>query len=331
MILPVPRATRRASMRPVVLPADERPHPDRAMEWWYFVGHLKPAGRPEHPGFTVGFIVLRAWVVLEGAIGLVLFVDHENGVRPLRQAQQLLHRTFAPHGENGFRFEFGRLDASRSWSIEASEDLHYSLRLREEGQYLIDLDLRSGPAYRLGVEGIVDYGQQVELAYYVRPHLWTTGRLRPDGAEPIDVEGHMWLERQWGDEDVTAVQWKYLLIHVSPQEQWIFFRLRHRRGARTETRFGCRMTNGQLERVAPDEIQIDDTGDVAGVPVRTRVRVASRHLDLRIEPLFEERQYYRPDLVPPFFEGASRVRGVIDQRAVDCWGMTEIANYEDVR
>jgi len=29
-----------ADMDPVVLPDDESPHPDNAIEWWYFTGHL---------------------------------------------------------------------------------------------------------------------------------------------------------------------------------------------------------------------------------------------------------------------------------------------------
>ncbi len=320
-------------MQPVVLPADERPHDDQLMEWWYFVGHLKPADQPQHPGFTIGFVVLRATIFVQGAIGLILFVDHAAGVRPLRQATQFLYRVYAPHGQHGFRFDFrpDELDASRSWSIEASEDLHYRLRLSENGRFVIDLDLRPGPAYLLGVDGIVDYGKGVELAYYVRPHLDTTGRLRLDDADPIDVVGHMWLERQWGNENVTAVQWKYLLIHVSEHEQWIFFWLRHRVGEQAEKRFGCRMSADRFEQFSGDEIDIDDSGDVEGIPVRTRVRVDTPDhiLDLTIEPIFENDQYYAPTLTLPFYEGASRVEGTIDGRAVVCWGMTEIANYED--
>jgi len=38
-------------------------------------------------------------------------------------------------------------------------------------------------------------------------------------------------------------------------------------------------------------------------------------------------QYYRPHLAPPFFEGASRVTGSLGERQIDCWGMTEMANY----
>lgn len=320
-------------MRPVELPRDERPHPEHAMEWWYFVGHLTPVSDRSHPGFTIGFIVLRARVLLEGVVGIVLVVDHANGVHPMREAIQLMRRTYAPEGRTGFRFEFpGELDPARSWTIDASDDLHYGLRLHENGRYTIDLDVEPGPAHLLGDLGIVDYGQGVELAYYVRPHLPARGRLRlPGGGSPVDVDGCMWLERQWGDENVFDVEWKYLLIHVSPDEQWIFFRLRHRVGPRGERRFGCRMTAAGCEQLPEADVVVTDFGDVAGMPVGSRVRVASRDVDVIVEPLFGVDQYYRPSLSPAFFEGASEVRGRIGGREVRCWGMTEIAVPAGVR
>lgn len=314
--------------RPVALPMDERPHLDRLIEWWYFVGHLKPVGQDDHPGYTIGFIVLRAGFVLHGVVGLVLWVDHAKGVRPACESNRLLSTAYTSQGASGYRFEFptGGL-GGQTWTLEASDDLHYSLRLSENGVFSIDLDLAPGPAYLLGDRGVVDYGQDVQLAYYVRPHLPTKGRIRPGGGPAIDVAGHMWLERQWGDENPTAVRWKYLLVHASDREQWIFFHLAHLRGARGEKRFGCRMRDGVLEHLPERDIEIVDVPRAGGPPVASEVRVPSRGIDLVIEPLFGQRQHYRPRLAPAFFEGASRVQGKIAGEPIDCWGMTELANY----
>lgn len=314
---------------PVQLPGDERPHPHHSMEWWYFVSHVKPTADPAHPGFTIAFVVLRARVVVDGSIGLRLFVDHRTGVRPALQATRVFDDVYQRHGGNGYRFDL--IPAIRrdvTWSIEASQSLHYRLRVHEHRRYTVELDVRPGVAYLLGNQGIVDYGQGVELAYYVRPHLPTTGLIAPDGGSPVEVSGHTWLERQWGDADYTAVRWKYLLIHASDAEQWIFFRLEHLHGARSRMNFGCRMTNGQIHTLPEAAIRIDDLpAGASPLPVRSRVEVPAYGIDLEVVPLFGTDQYYRPLVAPAFFEGASDVTGTIEGKPVACWGMTEMANY----
>ena len=87
-----------------------------------------------------------------------------------------------------------------------------------------------------------------------------------------------------------------------------------------------------MEQLDPAAIEIVDEGPPwRAYPVRSRVRVSSADLNLEVVPWFDDQRCdarLPAALVPVFYEGGSRISGMLAGKPLHGWAITELKGYE---
>ncbi|MFT4569371.1 MAG: putative secreted hydrolase, partial [Candidatus Binatia bacterium] len=286
--------------------------------------------------------VIRSYV-MAGNVAVVMakVTDHTTGAFALSESGQLFDSIYTERSSPvKFALEYTTpfmndlVGMPGSWRIQGRPG-RYQVQVRsfEMTAAPLDLDLSfkgTGPAQLLSHDGIVHYGDDHELAYYVRPKMAVSGTMRFDG-KPVAVKGQGWFERQWGAWPQKTFGWKYLNIHLDGGEQWLLFTTvfgEHRK--EYAARFPA---TGGIQEPPPSSWEMTDFS-LAGRPCGSMIRVDSDvsdggPLELRVEPLFPDEgnlvsQY--PG-VPTIWESACKVEGTRAGKRVTGWAMTEMNNY----
>jgi len=164
-----------------------------------------------------------------------------------------------------------------------------------------------------GDRGVMTYPGGVELGYYAYTQLAVTGVV--DGAR---VTGTGWFEHQWGDARVGDYRWRYLAAQLDNGERIAAFAVT--RGKDDISRWRGRTT--YAIRIAPD-------GTARELPGASLVefRLRAHDVDLRAEPLFAaQRCRTLLPMIPNFWEGACRVTGTVEGRAVSGLAIGEVVS-----
>lgn len=323
-----------AAPEPVRLPRDELTH-DYPVEWWYFAGHLADVATGERLSFMLTAIRGTLSVLPPATVSFFKRIDHQAGPLPLLQCAEPFFAAYeGSEHPVSYRFRYHGsifnvwVASPDAWQIDGAPG-HYSLQLWN-GARGIELDLAldaTGPAVLLHGDGVVDYGNGQQLAYYVRPRITVQGRV-DFGGRLRAVRGSGWYERQWGSVPTDAYAWKYLNLTLDDGERWIVF---HTKLGGAERWYAGRMPAGDGLDESPLEASGFRDVTVSGRPLGTDLTLATSAgpLELRVRPLFGDEKDIESIYpgVPPFWESVCRVEGTRAGVPVQGWSMTELHGY----
>ena len=297
--------------RALIFPDDLGPHPEFRTEWWYVTANL--AGEDGEPYGA-------QWTLFRQA--LTPDKDGEEWANPhawmghaaLTSARR--HRFAERLGRGGIGQAGAVAAPFRAWIDEwvleeTSPGGVWAMRAAGP-DFAFDLDLLPrGPFVPQG-----DGGYSVKSAegqashYFSQPFFDAEGGLKFAGGE-IAVRGRAWLDREWSSQPLAAGQtgWDWFSLHLDSGEKLMAFALRQEHGNAflSGTWIGSDGTPSALDggELILTPVQ---TARVAErrLPVRWRVQVPARGLDLTVTPL--NRDTWNGGTVP-YWEGPVRAQG----------------------
>jgi predicted secreted hydrolase len=329
--------------RRFAFPADHGPHPTFQTEWWYWTGNLRAGGQsgaPRRFGFQLTFFRTAlaavatprqsAWGARDAYLAHLALSDIEAGGfyardRSARGALDLAGAAAAP-----FRIWVG------DWAAEFHASDGWPLRLHAgESDFGIDLTLSAGKAPVLqGERGLSRKSAEPGNAsyYYSLTRMPISGTVRLGGVR-FPVEGLAWMDREWSTSALgpDQVGWDWFAIQLDDGRELMLYRIRQRDGGVAPESGGAVVgadgTTRTLDRDAVEVLVMDHWTSPRGgtqYPALWRLRVPSAGLDVVVKPLLRDQEL---DLAVRYWEGAVRVEGTADGRAVGGSGYVELVGY----
>lgn len=310
-------------------PADHAAHPEFRIEWWYLTATLtgedgqdygaqwtlfRSATRPED---AEGWDAAQVWMGHAAVTSAAVHLSAERLARGGTGQAGARARPFAAWID----------DWAMTSTAADGQDALDALTLTARGEdFSYDLALQArGPLVFHGADGYSVKSADGQASYYYsQPFYAVSGTLvLPEG--PVAVTGTAWLDREWSSQPLSP-----------DQSGWDWLALQFEDGARLMAG-GVRATDGSrylgATWIAPDgaataygndalRLTPLETARVAGrdVPVRWRVELPDRGIDVETEPL-NPRSWM--DTLFSYWEGPIRFSGTQSGR-----GYLEMTGYE---
>ena len=312
---------RAVTPRQFEFPADHGPHPEYALEWWYFTGNL---GREDGRRFGYQLTLFRIGLQPPTTPGesawrsRALFMGH-LAVSDIAEQQHYSEERFsrAAAGLAGAQAQPLKVWLG-PWSIEGDQATTFPLSLRAEGDEVgIDLRLERGdkPVVLQGDRGLSRKGEKEGNAsyYYSHTRLPTRGEIRI-GAQRYAVHGDSWFDREWSSSalDETQQGWDWFALQLADGRDLMFYRMRGKDGQAQRFSRGVLVdTDGRVESLNLDSTQLDERASWTsprGVhyPVEWSIRIPHRQIDLQVRAVFEDQEMQHS---VHYWEGAVEVSG----------------------
>jgi predicted secreted hydrolase len=329
-------------VQPVVLPRDEFMH-GVAVEWWYFVGHLKETVQPANRfafEMTALRLTSRIAVPLDTCYVSVIDLTNQEYVSADRQSASAYRQ-----GTDWFALEFAPpLGQPGLWTIRGTSapSLQYQLDAafqvpstrQQRALHLTFTDVANKPVLLHGNNGIVPiFG--LEVGYYSRTRLAVSGGLKLD-ARLLLVDGDGWMDHEYGVADLANSRWIFVAVQLFTGEELCVVRLTNRNDGTQGLCYAWLVpVSGQTDRAVPTVTPYDGVYNPGGYPLRNRIEVTfpvnGAKFDLNVEPEFDrQRRVPTGETALPFvtfWEGAAKVfdhsSGQVRGRA-----FLELAGYE---
>lgn len=324
-LLPLSTLLTAAPRSDLSFPRDHGSHPDAAVEWWYYTGHLRDEGGREY-GFQLTFFRVRE--------------------------MHLAHFAWSDAARKSFRYEekthlalpgiasaaVGRLAvANEDWSAEESGGAH---RLHAAGRgWDLSLALKAArPPVVNGENGLSRKGPGAnEYSRYVSiPRLAATGTMR-NGPVTYSLSGTAWFDHEWGPGALPAeaAGWDWFALQLDDGSDLMLYRMRARGGGATAFSSGTfAPAEGQPQTVRWPDIALVETAfwksprSGARYPARWSLAVARLGLDVTIEPYFPDQELVTEQSTGViYWEGACRVKGSRQGRPVAGRAYAELTGY----
>jgi predicted secreted hydrolase len=309
----------------IQFPRDHGSHPDAALEWWYYTGHLRGAGGREH-GFQLTFFRARE-------MSLAHFAWTDVG------RKEFLYEEKAHLSLPGIASAaVGRLSVvNEDWSAEMSGDRH---RLHAAGRGW-DLSLALVPVQppvlhgerglsRKG-PGENDYSRYVSI-----PRLSVTGRMRRENTEEV-LTGTAWFDHEWGPGGLPAeaVGWDWFALQLDDGSDLMLYRIRGRGGAATSFSSGTFVSAaGESRAISWNDVDFRETASWksprsgARYPARWTLGIAPLALSVTVTPLLPDQELVTERSTGvTYWEGACRVAATRAGRPVAGRAYTELTGY----
>lgn len=328
--------------RELVFPQDHGPHPDYALEWWYYTGNLDtPDGR--HFGYELTFF----------RIGIAPDADESQ-----RSSDWATRQMYSAHfavtdvaNDRFHSFERYSRDALglagaasapfhvwlEDWAAQSTGDdtLPMRLRAKDEG-VAIDLTLNGGKGIVLnGDAGFSRKGKDPGEAsyYYSMTRLPTSGTITLNGISHT-VSGLSWLDREWSSAQLPEenVGWDWFALQLSDGRDIMYGVLRPADDNRSVFELGTIVdADGDYKPIQPGDVVLDvldewQSGRGGTYPSRWRFRMSAEGIDLEITPYISDQEL---DGVVRYWEGAVRIEGTTDGAPVSGNGYVELTGYAD--
>lgn len=327
--------------RPFVFPADHGPHPEYAIEWWYYTGNLRAADGRRF-GFQLTFF--RRGLTPEPAErasewgASAIYMGH-FAVSDIDGGQFYAYDRFSRDaaglaGASGAPFRVFLED----WSAEGSGPEGMTMRLRAaEGAVAIDLTAESTkPPALQGDRGYSQKGAQPGNAsyYYSLTRMATSGTITV-GGEPFAVEGLSWMDHEFGTSALEgdAIGWDWFSLQLDDGHDLMYAQLRTPTGVSYQ--FGSLVApDGSTTILDPAAVSVEvlDTWESprsgATYPARWRLRTAEIGLDLEIRPHLAHQEL---PVSVVYWEGAVGATGSLGGRSVGGNGYVELTGYAEAR
>jgi predicted secreted hydrolase len=314
-----------ASRSTLSFPRDHASHPDAAIEWWYYTGHLRD-GRDREYGFQLTFFRVRE-------LHLAHFAWTDIAARSFRYEEK------THLGLPGIaQAAQDRLAVSNEdWSAEESGGVHH---LQARGRSW-DLDLALTPAkppVLNGPGGLSRKGAGAnEYSHYVSiTRLEASGRLA-EGNRREKVTGTAWFDHEWGPGAMPreAVGWDWFALQLSDGSDLMLYRMRGKDGGATPFSAGTFVSKtGDAQPVAWGDVALtelsswDSARSGARYPSKWRIAVASLELDVSVEPLVSNQELVTEKSTGViYWEGTCRVEGVRHGKPVGGRAYAELTGY----
>ena len=321
-------------------PADHGPHPEYALEWWYYTGNLETSeGRRfgyELTFFRRGVGTGGAERSSEWATDQIYFAhfaltDVENDEfyafeRFSRDALDLAGASAAP-----FRVWI------EDWSMSGADGGVLPMRLEASDENVsIDLVLNSEKSIILNGEGgYARKGSDPGEAsyYYSMTRMPTTGVVSVEGRSH-SVGGLSWLDREWSSAQLSDdyVGWDWFALQLSDGRDIMYYQLRPRDGVGNGLEAGTLVAaDGSYSPLGAEDVNIQVLdhweSPLSGTyPSRWRFRIPSEGLDIKITPYISDQEL---DTVVRYWEGAVRVEGMANGLPVGGSGYVELTGYAE--
>ena len=309
----------------ISFPRDNGSHPDAAIEWWYYTGHLKDAGKREY-GFQLTFFRAREF-------HLAHFAWSDVARKEFRYEEK------SHLGLPGIAgAEVGRLAVSNeNWSAEESARTH---RLHAAGQgWDLSLTLRAGkPPVLNGESGISRKGPGAdEYSHYVSvTRLEASGQMR-SGSLRSPLTGTAWFDHEWGPGGMPAAVsgWDWFALQLDDGSDLMLYRMRDRDGRATPFSSGTFVApDGSARPVRWSDVTFAEqaswksprTG--ARYPAGWRIAARPLELDVTVSPLLPDQELVTAESTGViYWEGTCRVEGRRQGRPVSGRAYAELTGY----
>ena len=326
--------------RKFVFPDDHGPHPDYALEWWYFTGNLDTQeGR--HFGYELTFFRIgltsddsdrsSSWAAKQMYTAHFALTDVEDDSfhffeRYSRDALDLADAVGSP-----FRVWI------EDWSAHSTTGSTLPIRLSAaEDGIGIDLLLNSEKGIVLNGEyGFSRKGKNPGEAsyYYSMTRMPTEGTIMLNG-QPHTVSGLSWLDREWSSSQLSGehVGWDWFAMQLSDGRDIMYGVLRPRDEEGSAFTLGTVVEpDGTYRSLAEGEVRLETLDNWESprggtYPSRWRFQIPSEGLVLEITPYIEDQEL---DAVVRYWEGAVRIEGTAAGEPIFGNGYVELTGYAD--
>jgi predicted secreted hydrolase len=324
--------------RKFVFPQDHGPHPEYAIEWWYYTGNLDTA-QGRHFGYQLTFFrigltptpVARASDFATSNIYMAHFALTDVANKKFYAFERFSRGAAGLAGAQGqpFRVWLEDWDAAGA----GADGTPMRLKVAQDG-VAIDLTLAGGkPIVLQGDHGLSQKSDEPGNAsyYYSLTRMPTSGSIRV-GADTSDVSGLSWMDREWSTSALgpNAVGWDWLAVQLSDGRELAYARLRNAAGATIYSDGTLVDPAGNTRRLARSEVSLEATGEWTSprsggrYPAAWRLRVASQALDLTLTPYLADQEL---PLTTVYWEGAVKIEGSAAGTPIGGSGYVELTGY----
>lgn len=326
--------------RPFSFPADHGPHPEFAIEWWYWTGNLDAGDR--HFGYQLTIFrrglapqpAARASAWGASNIYMAHFALSDVAAGRFYAFDRFSRDAAGLAGASGEPFRVFLED----WAAEGSGPEGMTMRLSAaQGEAAIDLTLEATrPPTLQGDRGLSQKGPTPGNAsyYYSLTRMATSGTVSAGGAS-YPVTGLSWMDREWSTSALEGaiVGWDWFALHLDSGDDLMFYRLRTADGGASPfTKGSLTRADGAVVQLAAADVQLTPLDSWrsprsgAEYPSRWRLEAPGLGLSLTLEP------YLRDQELPVsvvYWEGAVRVTGSQGGAPVGGSGYVELTGYAD--
>ncbi|ONH24205.1 carotenoid 1,2-hydratase [Pseudofrankia asymbiotica] len=314
---------------PVSLPADESPHVDAGMEWWYVTGHLSGKdllGKSHSYGFETminrnnGLSTAPALTIYNANFAIA---DLTRGTYKSTKEIYSLQPDVVPAG-GGYNFTVGSVHMDGKNRVNhfsgGFPDLSYTFGNMTASQ--------STPAALHGDAGIIPYGPFGQSGYYSQTNLKVSGTLFDHGM-PVQVTGTGWMDHQWGDWTSKRGGWEWYSIQLSNNTQYMLYFIRDANGNYVQTIGTLVQPNGSTTNLPPAQLGRATTGTWTSpntnitYPIKSTVTVPGGTLS--VTPQLPDQEVWSGLItVGQYWEGTATVSGTVNGQAVTGMAYAEV-------
>jgi len=311
---------------PIQFPRDHGAHPEAAVEWWYYTGHLDADGGARY-GFQLTFFRVRDLHFAHFA-----WTDVARGTFVYDEKTHLGLPGIAGASAAG-------LDVSNEdWSVREEKG---AVRLSAGRRDVGDLELTLTPAkppVLHGDAGISKKGPgENEYSRYVSiTRLAAAGTLTRAG-KPIRLTGTVWFDHEWGPGALPAGAsgWDWFALQLSDGSELMLYRMRLKGGEASPYSAGTYVPAAGPPRAIPwnDVVLTPRTTwtsprSRAAYPAVWSLAVRSLDLDVRVTPFVADQELATEKSTGvTYWEGACRVEGTKSGRAISGRAYVEMTGY----
>ena len=314
-----------ASRSTLSFPRDHGSHPDAAIEWWYYTGHLKDERDHEY-GFQLTFFRVRD-------LHLAHFAWTDVAAKSFRYEEKthLGLPGIAQAAQDRLRV------SNEDWTAEESGGIH---RLHAGGRsWALDLELMPvQPPVLNGPDGLSRKGAGAdEYSRYVSITRFEASGRVSKGDRREKVSGTAWFDHEWGPGAMPkeAVGWDWFALQLSDGSDLMLYRMRGRDGRATAFSAGTFVSEkGDARPVAWRDVALGELSSWksprsgASYPSKWRIAVASLELDVTVEPLVPNQELVTEQSTGViYWEGTCRVEGSRRGKPIGGRAYAELTGY----
>ena len=326
--------------RDFAFPEDHGPHPEYALEWWYYTGNLKTSGGRRF-GYeltffrrgigTVGAVRSSEWVAEQIYFAHFALTDVENDEFYAFERFSRAALGLAGAGATPFRVWI------EDWSASGADGGVLPMRLKAGDENVaIDLVLNSEkPIVLHGEGGYARKGSGSGEAsyYYSTTRMPTTGVVSVEGRSH-SLSGLSWMDREWSSAQLSDdhVGWDWFALQLSDGRDIMYYQLRPRDGSGNGFDLGTLVgADGSYSPLGAAEITVqvlDHWESPLGgtYPARWRFQIPNEGLDIEITPYISDQEL---DAVVRYWEGAVGIEGTSRGHPVSGSGYVELTGYAE--
>jgi predicted secreted hydrolase len=312
---------------PIVFPRDHGSHPDTAIEWWYYTGHLAD-GRGRAYGFQLTFFRAR-----DVHLAHFAWTDATAGTFVYDEKTHLGLPGIAGAAETG-------LDVfNEDWSARADPKgvVTLSAGRRDIGTLTLTLAPAKPPVLH-GGDGLSKKGPgENEYSRYVSiTRMVASGTLERAGTR-TRLTGTAWFDHEWGPGGLPAgaVGWDWFALQLDDGSDLMLYRMRLEGGKASPFSAGTFVpAAGPPRPIAWSDVTLAPLStwtsprSKAAYPAAWSLAVASLALETRITPLVADQELVTEKSTGvTYWEGACRVEAKREGRPLGGRAYVEMTGY----